>query len=112
MWAAINQFLLIAEGYFTLVLSTYRFLISWQNHNTAAHDSWLEPRYPPGTPMYQRFLQSFTLFGPNRRPMAGMHNLLIGANAIIISGEYIQELFFRFADLYFYHRWKFIGGWT
>ena len=38
--------------------------------------------------MYRKFLLSFALFGPNRRPMSVMHNLLIGANAIIISGEH------------------------
>src|ERR1700689_4631203 len=76
-----------AEGYFTLVLCTYRFLISWQNHNFASHDSWLEPRFPPGTPWFKRLISSFTIIGPSRRPMSVMHNLLIAANAIIISGE-------------------------
>ncbi|KIM37938.1 hypothetical protein M413DRAFT_448200, partial [Hebeloma cylindrosporum] len=82
----VAYFILGAEGYFTLVLCTYRFLISWHNHNLASHDSWLEPRFPPGTPVFKRFLLSFALFGPNRRPMAVMHNLLIGANTIIITG--------------------------
>ncbi|KIM37935.1 hypothetical protein M413DRAFT_448197 [Hebeloma cylindrosporum] len=82
----VAYFILGAEGYFTLVLCTYRFLISWHNHNLASHDSWLEPRFPPGTPAFKRFLLSFALFGPTRRPMAVMHNLLIGANAIIITG--------------------------
>jgi hypothetical protein len=36
--------------------------------------------------MFKRFLDSFALFGPKRRPMSIIHNLLIGANAIIISG--------------------------
>ncbi|KIM37943.1 hypothetical protein M413DRAFT_76503 [Hebeloma cylindrosporum] len=82
----VAYFILGAEGYFTLVLCTYRFLISWHNHNFASHNSWLEPRFPPGTPVYKRFLLSFALFGPNRQPMAVMHNVLVGANAIIITG--------------------------
>lgn len=68
------------------MLSTYRFLIDWHYHNLESHNSWLEPRYPPGVPWYARFRDSFVIFGPKRRPMAIIHNLLIGANAIIIAG--------------------------
>jgi hypothetical protein len=68
------------------VLCTYRYLISWQNHNSASHSSWLEPKRFPGTPWYRRMLDSFTIFGPDRRPMSVVHYLLIVANAIIISG--------------------------
>jgi hypothetical protein len=75
-----------AEGYFTLVLCTYRFLVSWQYHNTAIHDSWLEPRHPPGTPLLKRFLDSISVFTKPIRPMAIIHNWLTAANAIIISG--------------------------
>jgi len=82
----VAYFILGAEGYFTLVLCTYRFLISWQNENFASHESWLEPCFPPGTPWYKRLMRSFTILGPNRRPMSIIHNLLIAANAIIISG--------------------------
>ncbi|RDB27764.1 hypothetical protein Hypma_003229 [Hypsizygus marmoreus] len=82
----VAYFILGAEGYFTLVLCTYRFLISWHYHNLESHDSWLEPRDPPGTPWYKPFIESLTLFGKKRRPMAVLHYLLIAANAIIISG--------------------------
>ncbi|KAG6810623.1 hypothetical protein H0H92_011091 [Tricholoma furcatifolium] len=82
----IAYFVLGAEGYFSLVLCAYRFLINWQYHNLEAHDSWLEPRLPPGTPFRQRLQDSFTLFGRKRRPMAVMHYLLIAANIIIIVG--------------------------
>lgn len=75
-----------AEGYFTLVLCTYRFLISWHYHNLESHDSWLEPRLPPGTPWFKQFIDSFALFGPKQRPMSIIHNLLIGANTVIIVG--------------------------
>jgi hypothetical protein len=75
-----------AEGYFTLVICTYRFLINWQYHNLESHDSWLEARDPPETPMYRRILDSFILFGPKRRPMNFVHIFLLGANSIIIAG--------------------------
>ena len=106
-------FLLTAEGYFSLVICTYRFLISWQNDNLASHNSWLEPHFPPNTPMFRRFLLSFALFGPNRQPMAVIHNLLIGANTIIIAGEHrIHPIIFVFK--YIYHFFFFfniyIGG--
>lgn len=68
------------------MLCSYRFLISWQNHNTVAHNSWLEPRRPEGLPFLQRFRQSFTVLGGERRPMSIIHVLLIVANTIIITG--------------------------
>ncbi|KAG6889798.1 hypothetical protein C0992_004063 [Termitomyces sp. T32_za158] len=74
------------EGFFTLVLCAYRFLISWHYHNLAVHDSWLEPRLPPDTPILRRLLDSFSFSGPKRNYMAIMHQLLIAANAIIIAG--------------------------
>lgn len=82
----VAYFILGAEGYFTLVLCTYRFLISWHYRNFESHDSWLEPRHPPGTPWFKRFADSFSIFGPKRSPMVIMHWFLIAANAIIISG--------------------------
>jgi hypothetical protein len=82
----VAYFILGAEGYFTLVVCTYRFLISWQYHNNADHDSWIEPKHPPGTPMLKRFLDSIAIFTKPPRPMAIMHHLLTGANAIIIAG--------------------------
>ncbi|KAG6909512.1 hypothetical protein DXG01_017069 [Tephrocybe rancida] len=82
----VAYFVLGAEGYFTLVLCAYRFLIDWHYHNFESHDSWLEPRLPPNTPLRERLRDSFAIFGPKRRPMATMHYFLIVANAIIISG--------------------------
>ncbi|GLB34622.1 hypothetical protein LshimejAT787_0201870 [Lyophyllum shimeji] len=82
----IAYFILGAEGYFTLVLCTYRCLISWHYHNFESNDSWLEPRLPPGTPFLQRLHNGFAVFGSKRRPMTLMHYFLIGANAIIIAG--------------------------
>lgn len=100
---------LSAEGYFTLVLCTYRFLISWQYHNLPEHNSWLEPRRPPGTPWYTRFFQSFSLVGNNRRPMSVIHNLLIAANTV----RKILSISFFNADDYavdHYYGWK-SSGW-
>jgi hypothetical protein len=83
----VAYFILGAEGYFTLVLCTYRFLISWQTHNSNAHDSWLEPKHPPGTTGWQKFKHAFDIFGEGgKRPMSIIHWILIGANAVIISG--------------------------
>ncbi|KAG6864923.1 hypothetical protein C0991_006344 [Blastosporella zonata] len=82
----VAYFVLGAEGYFTLVLCAYRFLVSWHYHNFESHDSWLEPRLPPNTPFSKRLRDSFVMFGPNRRPMAAMHHFLIVANALIVAG--------------------------
>jgi hypothetical protein len=80
-----------AEGYFTLVLCAFRFLIRWQNNNFASHDSWLEPPFPPGTTLSKRFLSSFTIVGSRVRPMSIVNVLLTAADAIIISGESAQR---------------------
>ncbi|KAG6809506.1 hypothetical protein H0H92_015994 [Tricholoma furcatifolium] len=82
----IAYFILGAEGYFTLVLCAFRFLVSWQYHNLEARDSWLEPREPPDTPYLQRIRNSFRMFGQERRPMAFMHYLLVIANCLIVVG--------------------------
>ncbi|KAG6814992.1 hypothetical protein H0H87_005981 [Tephrocybe sp. NHM501043] len=79
----VAYFVLGAEGYFTLVLCAYRFLISWHYHNLESHDSWLEPRLPPNTPLLDRLRDSF---GKKKRPMASMHYFLIAANIMIITG--------------------------
>ena len=96
---------LLAEGYFTLVLCAYRFLISWQYHNLPEHNSWLEPRRPPGIPWYTRFFQSFSLSGKNRRPMSVIHNLLIAANAV---RKNTLSIIFSIDDyaVDYYFRWK------
>ncbi|KAF7973628.1 hypothetical protein HWV62_14816 [Athelia sp. TMB] len=83
----VAYFVLGAEGYFTLVYCAFRFLISWQNHNSATHDSWLEPRRPKGQPFLQRLQQSLTLSGSSGgSPMSTIHVLLIAANTIIVVG--------------------------
>ena len=75
-----------AEGYFTLVFCTYRFLIDWEYHNLTGQDSWLERRQPPGVPWYKRFNDSMDLFTPRLRPMTLIHWFLIVANVIIVVG--------------------------
>ncbi|KAI5479925.1 hypothetical protein MNV49_002215 [Pseudohyphozyma bogoriensis] len=69
---------LSAEGYFSLVLCSYRFLIVWQQDRFETSN--LEPRIPKGTPWRQRWKMV------QRSPMAAIEYMLIGANAIIISG--------------------------
>ncbi|KAF7974924.1 hypothetical protein HWV62_10959 [Athelia sp. TMB] len=83
----VAYFVLGAEGYFTLVLCAFRFLVSWQNHNSATHNSWLEPRRPKGQPFFQRLRQSFSITGGEGcSPMSIIHVLLLVANSIIIAG--------------------------
>ncbi|KDQ53032.1 hypothetical protein JAAARDRAFT_80893 [Jaapia argillacea MUCL 33604] len=82
----IAYFQLGAEGYLTLILCTYRFLISWQQHNFESHESWLERAYPEGTPCSQKFLDSFAIFGPRRRPMGVIHHFLACANTAFVTG--------------------------
>lgn len=82
----IAYLILGAEGYFTLVLCTIRFLISWHNHNLDAHDSWLEARRKKGQSWRQSLAESFSLRGLGRSPMVPVHYALVVANAIIIAG--------------------------
>jgi len=82
----VAYFILGAEGYFTLVLCAYRFLISWHYHNFESGNSWLERRYPPGTPWHVRLGDSMSIFSNKGSPMGIMHWFLIAANTIIIVG--------------------------
>ncbi|KAJ6553601.1 hypothetical protein DFH09DRAFT_1166976 [Mycena vulgaris] len=52
-----------AEGYFSLVLCTFRFVISWHQHNLASGQSWLEPRDDPNTNKLRKALV-FVVLGP------------------------------------------------
>ncbi|KAJ7120715.1 hypothetical protein C8R43DRAFT_1241556 [Mycena crocata] len=80
-----------AEGYFSLVLCAFRFLISWHQHNLASGQSWLEPQDPPGTNKFRNFFLSI-LLGPfaflvyRNNPMVGFHSMLVLANAAIVIG--------------------------
>lgn len=77
----IAYLILSAEGYFSLVVCAYRFLIVWQEDRFG--HSWLEPRIPKGTPFRQRFRTSL------RAPVATIHWALAAANGIIIAGSSI-----------------------
>ncbi|ORY86632.1 hypothetical protein BCR35DRAFT_324528 [Leucosporidium creatinivorum] len=70
-----------AEGYFSLVVCCFRFLIVWQENRFGVSN--LEPKITKGTPFLERMRLNF------RAPMMGIHYALIGANAIIISGSSI-----------------------
>ncbi|KAJ7450325.1 hypothetical protein B0H11DRAFT_2077803 [Mycena galericulata] len=84
-----------AEGYFSLVLCAFRFLISWQQHNLASGQSWLEPPDPPNMNKFRRtlafiFLGPFAYFLYPRNPMVGFHSALVLANtAIVVGGSYL-----------------------
>ncbi|KAJ7822955.1 hypothetical protein B0H13DRAFT_2376365 [Mycena leptocephala] len=89
-----------AEGYFSLVLCAFRFLVSWQQHNLASGTSWLEPRETsdPNAPKPNKsrkllvfiFLGPFALLIYRNNPMVAIHSILVIANvAIIIGGSYL-----------------------
>lgn len=81
-----------AEGYFTLVLCTFRFLVSWQEHNLPSGESWLEPRRKASEKHKKLKLIASILLGPlalvvfARNFMAIVHFMLVLANAAIITG--------------------------
>ncbi|KAJ7915341.1 hypothetical protein B0H13DRAFT_2000495 [Mycena leptocephala] len=84
-----------AEGYFSLVLCAFRFVISWHQHNLASGESWLEPRDTAKTNKWRKFL-IFLFLGPlafivyHDNPMVFFHSALILANAaIVIGGSYL-----------------------
>ncbi|KAJ7336951.1 hypothetical protein DFH08DRAFT_1082955 [Mycena albidolilacea] len=89
-----------AEGYFSLVLCAFRFLVSWQQHNLVSGTSWLEPRETPASagPKSNRsrkllvfiFLGPFALLVYRNNPMVAIHSILVLANvAIIVGGSYL-----------------------
>ncbi|KAJ7153075.1 hypothetical protein C8R43DRAFT_453046 [Mycena crocata] len=89
-----------AEGYFSLVLCAFRFLVSWHQHNLANGTSWLEPRETndPDAPKPNKtrkllvfiFLGPFALLVYRNNPMVAIHSILVLANvAIIIGGSYL-----------------------
>ncbi|KAJ6620502.1 hypothetical protein B0H10DRAFT_2021827 [Mycena sp. CBHHK59/15] len=65
-----------AEGYFSLVLCTFRFIISWHQHNLASRKSWLEPRDAPQTNKVRKVL-IFIFLGPLR------------SCSIVVGGSYL-----------------------
>ncbi|BGP43941.1 hypothetical protein JCM10449v2_007998, partial [Rhodotorula kratochvilovae] len=68
-----------AEGYFSLIICAFRFLVVWQQDRLGI--SWLEPRIPKSLPRRAK-LQAHL-----RAPLATVHWALIAANALIISGS-------------------------
>ncbi|KAJ7257807.1 hypothetical protein C8J57DRAFT_1185760 [Mycena rebaudengoi] len=84
-----------AEGYFSLVICAFRFVISWHQHNLPSGESWLEPRDPPNTNKLRKIL-IFIFLGPlaffiyYKNPMVAFHSALILANtAIVVGGSYL-----------------------
>lgn len=75
-----------AEGYFTLVLCTYRVLIVWHQRNLASGESFLEPKLPKDWSFVKRVRESFSLRHLRKSYMSIMHWFLIAANAMIITG--------------------------
>lgn len=74
-----------AEGYFSLVLCAYRFLIAWQEH--VLGQSFLEPKNVRALALQQRFSLR------NATQMVLVHYALIGANTIIIVGGSLMSDF-------------------
>lgn len=97
----IAYLVLAAEGYFTLVLVGFRFLVSWQERNRFNQVAWLEPRLSKEERKkhareFYFFLPILYLFWPKRlkqNPMACVHVILIAANVlIVIGGSYVSVL--------------------
>nr|GAT51318.1 predicted protein [Mycena chlorophos] len=94
----INVFLaflvLSAEGYFTLVLCAFRFLITWHQNHSPSGVSWLEPKAGTNLSTSQvisRIIASL-FFGPfallfYRGIMDYVHVFLVLGNAVIIAGS-------------------------
>ncbi|KAJ7208556.1 hypothetical protein GGX14DRAFT_111776 [Mycena pura] len=87
-----------AEGYFSLGLCAFRFLVSWHQHNLASGTSWLEPRETASEikPNKSLKLLVFIFLGPfalliyRNNPMVAIPSILVIANlAIIIGGSYL-----------------------
>ncbi|KAJ7205863.1 hypothetical protein B0H12DRAFT_453454 [Mycena haematopus] len=91
-----------AEGYFTLVLCAFHFVVSWHQHNLPGGVSWLEPRRGAG-PMLDRraqaqrtlaflFLGPFALLFYPDNITASFHMTLVLANtAIIVGGSFLAN---------------------
>ncbi|KAJ7321652.1 hypothetical protein DFH08DRAFT_970012 [Mycena albidolilacea] len=90
-----------AKGYSTLVLCTFRFVISWHQHNLPGGVSWLEPWHDAGPTLDQctrtwhmlvfLFLGSFVLLMYCDNVTAGFHVLLALANTTISIGSVPQS---------------------
>ncbi len=85
-WQLLIAYLILsAEGYFSLVLCAYRFLIAWQEH--VLGQSFLEPKNVRALALRQRFSLR------NATQMVLVHYALIGANTIIIVGGSLMSDF-------------------
>ncbi|KAF7430708.1 hypothetical protein PC9H_006419 [Pleurotus ostreatus] len=84
----IAYFILGAEGYFTLVLCAYRFLIVWHQAHFRSRESWLEPKRPAGEKWWRTTLGALVPYVPGERlrPMGFIHSYLVVANTLIIVG--------------------------
>ncbi|KAF8202637.1 hypothetical protein K438DRAFT_1965128 [Mycena galopus ATCC 62051] len=87
--------ILSAEGYFTLVLCAFCFVISWHQHNLPGGESWIEPRDASSSNKLLKVL-IFIFLGPlaflfyHDNPMVFVHCALIIANvAIIVGGSFL-----------------------
>ncbi|KAH8796200.1 hypothetical protein DL96DRAFT_1722164 [Flagelloscypha sp. PMI_526] len=94
-----------AEGYFTLVICAYRFLISWHQHNLPSKQSFLEPRETDKSRTRRKIL-IMALIWPAapfiywRNFMVWMHTFLILANiAIVTGGSYLAGADYTQPDL-------------
>ena len=86
----VASIILSAEGYFSLVLCAYRFLIHYHQEAYPRSGSWLEGRPEPGSTFLGRLKRAFTAKDSRgqRDPwmMTQIHWTLIFANTILIVG--------------------------
>ncbi|SJX64568.1 uncharacterized protein SRS1_15385 [Sporisorium reilianum f. sp. reilianum] len=101
----VAYYVLGAEGYFTLVVCTARFLIAWQRNHWGY--SWLEPVDPTKEragwrKRFQRLFQwrsSSSEQAASNRWIVLVDWLLVAANAIIISGGSLSSAAYTDKDL-------------
>ncbi|KAL7424808.1 hypothetical protein Q5752_000492 [Cryptotrichosporon argae] len=86
----ITYMVLSVEGYFSLVLCAYRFLVHHQQLAYPTGGSWLEGRGQANASVRARFRRAMTATDDAGRKdpwvMTWVHWVLIAANAIIVSG--------------------------
>lgn len=95
----VAYYILGAEGYFTLVVCTARFLIAWQRNHWSGY-SWMEPVDPTSEQGgWKRRFKGLYSWKGQMPALALVDWMLIAANAIIISGGSLSSAAYTDKDL-------------
>ncbi|KAJ8509557.1 hypothetical protein ONZ45_g8296 [Pleurotus djamor] len=84
----VAYFVLGAEGYFTLVLCAYRFVIAWHESHFVSGHSWLERKQEVWLGWWHATVESFKCYsrGWGIQWMGIIHWLLVTGNGLIVAG--------------------------